>query len=334
MSRQNLGLVEQFDDPALRTARPLDGLSSTHGRTASGVGATIDMELLDRVIVGTGLRIERSGVTSARRQTITLPVAGASFDALHGAVDVTLRAAYGRGLSWPQILHPQDLARLRQGLTPELQTGLEAGVDVGSGPARLQLTRFRQVSSDVMQYVPAHDGSVGSASFTLQNVGGVVSAGWEVGVSGHHGALTAAATMTAIDSRVSFVADAYTGELDIGDRVLGVPGRTIGARVGWNGALWDAALSASRATDWINYDRAALAADADAGNAPAGRELRGYWLRYEGVTHVSASAARRIGSRAVVHLNTANLLDHRLGEPDNVTLVPGRTISAGIRISF
>ncbi len=29
-----------------------------------------------------------------------------------------------------------------------------------------------------------------------------------------------------------------------------------------------------------------------------------------------------------------NLLDEQRGEPDNVTVLPGRTLSAGLRLSF
>jgi hypothetical protein len=29
-----------------------------------------------------------------------------------------------------------------------------------------------------------------------------------------------------------------------------------------------------------------------------------------------------------------NLLDHQLGEPDNVTVLPGRTITGGLRAKF
>jgi hypothetical protein len=29
-----------------------------------------------------------------------------------------------------------------------------------------------------------------------------------------------------------------------------------------------------------------------------------------------------------------NLLDEQRGEPDNITVLPGRTVSAGLRLSF
>jgi iron complex outermembrane receptor protein len=33
-------------------------------------------------------------------------------------------------------------------------------------------------------------------------------------------------------------------------------------------------------------------------------------------------------------LNGSNLLDRQTGEPDNVTVLPGRTVSFGIRTTF
>jgi hypothetical protein len=33
-------------------------------------------------------------------------------------------------------------------------------------------------------------------------------------------------------------------------------------------------------------------------------------------------------------ISAENLLDHQLGEPDNVTVLPGRTITGGVRVKF
>ncbi|NUR35196.1 MAG: hypothetical protein HOQ17_07970 [Gemmatimonadaceae bacterium] len=44
------------------------------------------------------------------------------------------------------------------------------------------------------------------------------------------------------------------------------------------------------------------------------------------------SYARR--SHTWVSLSGENLLNRQLGEPDNVTVVPGRTINLGLRTAF
>jgi hypothetical protein len=41
-----------------------------------------------------------------------------------------------------------------------------------------------------------------------------------------------------------------------------------------------------------------------------------------------------VGNSLILSLMADNLLDVRQGEPDNLTILPGRTISAGVRARF
>jgi iron complex outermembrane receptor protein len=94
----------------------------------------------------------------------------------------------------------------------------------------------------------------------------------------------------------------------------------------------------ARAADWVNYDKVALAkaiaADSTGQLTPVGTALRAYWRQYEGTTRVSARAAYAIRPRTWLSVSGENLLNRQLGEPDNVTVVPGRTINVGIRTAF
>jgi hypothetical protein len=45
-----------------------------------------------------------------------------------------------------------------------------------------------------------------------------------------------------------------------------------------------------------------------------------------GITHLRATAAWSIGPRLALTLTGDNLLNQQTGEPDNVTVLPGRTI--------
>ena len=65
-----------------------------------------------------------------------------------------------------------------------------------------------------------------------------------------------------------------------------------------------------------------------------GEALRAYWRTYEGSTRLGATASFRITDRASLSLTGSNLLNHQLGEPDNVTVVPGRSILFGLQTSF
>jgi iron complex outermembrane receptor protein len=94
-------------------------------------------------------------------------------------------------------------------------------------------------------------------------------------------------------------------------------------------------VAASRSWDWIDYDRVALAgAFSNSSQADAelvGQELRNYWLKYSGVTRLRASLGRSLYRGLSMTLGGENLLNRQHGEPDNVTVVPGRTLSFGLR---
>ena len=94
-------------------------------------------------------------------------------------------------------------------------------------------------------------------------------------------------------------------------------------------------LVASRSWDWIDYDRVALAgAFSNSTQADAqlvGQQLRNYWLNYSGVTRLRASVGRNLFRGLSFTLSGENLLNRQHGEPDNITVVPGRTVSFGLR---
>ncbi|MBI3981278.1 MAG: hypothetical protein HY337_00075 [Gemmatimonadetes bacterium] len=93
--------------------------------------------------------------------------------------------------------------------------------------------------------------------------------------------------------------------------------------------------TAYRAEDWINYDRLALAQAYSGTTRPTqelvGSELRNFWIRYAGVTHLKATTSFNLSHGLSVTLIADNLLDRQTGEPDNVTVLPGRTLSVSLR---
>jgi iron complex outermembrane receptor protein len=117
--------------------------------------------------------------------------------------------------------------------------------------------------------------------------------------------------------------------------MLEVPARTGSLSASWLGAQWSGSLTASRSWDWIDYDRVALAgAFSNSTQSDAqlvGLELRNYWLKYSGVTRLRASLSRNLFRGISFTINGENLLNRQHGEPDNITVVPGRTLSFGLR---
>ena len=262
---------------------------------------------------------------------------------------------------------PRRQSRLLD-LEPEQQSGIEAGMDLFFGKTfGVEITRFDQFASGLIQrvaYVTAENNSgpgegvagsgyggnegpgSGSAAqpyaptdrhigYVLQNVGEITNRGWELKADLQLAALTLSGTYSTVDSRVRRVAGSYIGDMRAGDRMLEVPARTGSLTASWLGGGWNSSVTASRSWDWIDYDRVALAgAFSNSTQTDAqlvGQQLRSYWLRYSGVTRLRASLGRTLYRGLSFTINGENLLNRQHGEPDNITVVPGRTLSFGLR---
>jgi iron complex outermembrane receptor protein len=152
------------------------------------------------------------------------------------------------------------------------------------------------------------------------------------------GPLSLAGAFSTVDSRVRRVAPAYSGDLRVGDRMLEVPARTLALTGAWAADGWSLSLTGTRAFDWINYDRLQLARDFVLRHRDpddlAGAQLRAYWREHAGSTRLNAVGTMNVRPGVVLVLTADNLLDHQRGEPDNLTLVPGRTLTLGLRAGF
>ena len=88
----------------------------------------------------------------------------------------------------------------------------------------------------------------------------------------------------------------------------------------------------------MNYDRITLGRAVATGVHSmrdfVGAQLRSYWMDYDGSTRVRATAFRDIARGFGVTITGDNLLNRQTGEPDNATVVPGRTVTVGLRAKF
>lgn len=330
-----------------------DGWSSN-----AGLSVQANLAVRDALFVTTGVRRERLGETSGLSRFATLPMVGVTLTR-GGAADwiaVKLRGAYGKGVRGSHsMLHVATREPRRTlpnpQLAPEEQAGVEAGADIVLWRrVGLHLTRFDQLASGLIQTVTINDPSnSGPGSrrswYQLQNVGEISNRGWETQATFAAGALSLAGAASFVDSRVRRLAVGYTGDLQPGDRMLAVPARTIGGTAAWTGRLVSFSTTLARASDWVNYDRLAIARDLLAADGDAteftGSGLRRYWINYPGATRLRASVTfggRGDGRGALrgllLTVTGENLLNHQRGEPDSITIVPGRTITAGIRARF
>jgi iron complex outermembrane receptor protein len=334
------------DDDAVRLGPLASNYSSW--QNDAGIVGQVDASWRNALFATGGLRVERTDGLAATNGLVSLPMIGGAAVHDFGLVTTKLHASYGKGIrpagtafraSW---LARQSLAQ--RNLAPEEQSGLEVGVDAFVGHSfALHLTRFDQYAYNLIQPVavassmtpsPTDDGSM-RLMYALQNVGGITNRGWELESAVFAGQLSLSGTLSLVDSRVRQLGSDYRGDLQTGDRMLGVPAVMGGLTSTWTARRWSASLTASRASDWINYDGLALAsASLTAGHPIVGDLLRSYWRSYAGVTRIDASASRLLFGGFTAVVTGRNLLDVQRGEPDNITVVPGRTLTAGLQARF
>lgn len=317
----------------------------------AGVSAQAMLSWQDRWYLSAGGRAERTSGATADVQYALLPMVGAAYVRDYGPAVMKLRSAYGtgirpartlaRGTSWMG----RGAASATEGLQPERQTGLEAGADVVFAHGlSLHVTRFDQEASGLIQPVGSMSNAVGpngrivrNLSYTLQNVGAITNRGWELQATARRSRLQLAGTLSLVDSRVARTATGYRGELRVGDRMLDVPASTVSLSATWAARRWSVSSTATRAADWIGYDRTAIGeAVADTAHEYdfGGPLLRRYWLQYGGVTRWRANVSYRLRGDVSVLIGGENLLNVQRGAPDNATVTAGRTLSFGLRSMF
>jgi outer membrane receptor protein involved in Fe transport len=331
----------------------LQGYSGTIDDTRSNTGliAQTSVALHDAVFFNGGLRVERNTALAGGSDYSALPTAGVAYVHPFSFATMKVRAAYGRGIrpvrttTRAATLMGLERYGARANLAAEEQSGIEGGIDLFVGNAvSLHATRFDQRASGLLQPVsvlaPPMSDSLHPRRivYELQNVGQIGNSGWELEGRTSVGRLSLGGTLSFVDSRVERIAERYTGDLRVGDRMLEVPAQTMGVSAMYTTTRWFTSWSVSRASDWINYDRIALASAFANQNYPlddfVGTQLRNYWLGYDGVTRFAGNFGYTLRHGVALSVTGENLLDKQRGEPDNITVLPGRTITGGIRVSF
>jgi len=335
-----------------RYATVLDGFEQRWNHN-TGLLAQASTSWRDALFVTGGVRVERNDAFSGDDRYPVLPLLGASFVRTIGPVEMKLRSSYGKGIrpalstvrgSFGERSSPMGA---RAGLDPEVQTGVESGVEVYFGDLfSMQATRFDQRATGLIQNVAVSvDTQLRSGTperrirFQPENVGEITNRGWEMQAAFRRGPLALNGTFTSVDSRVRTVSASYLGDLRAGDRMLAVPAHTASFGASWLGSGWSSALTATRAMDWINYDRVALArayvsTDGAQQRDVTGWRLRNFWRPYDGETHLRFAASRDLGRGLELLVVGDNLLGGQLGEPDNLTIRQGRTLTGGLRAAF
>jgi iron complex outermembrane receptor protein len=324
-----------------------DRYALAESRSNAGVIGQVSASFRESLFLTGGLRIERNTGLVGVGDIATLPMLGASVVRSFPIGTLKVRAAFGRGIRPPQTSNRSGLLMGIGGTpSPEEQTGIEAGADFFFGTnAVLHATHFDQRASGLIQPVSVYNVTSNEnlpryrrLVYELQNVGEITNRGWELSGSVGDGPWSLGGTFSQIDSRVRKLASLYTGDLRPGDRMLEVPARTFGMNAGYAKGRLSMSWRVSRASDWVNYDRLSLLSAFATENSESGDfvgpELRSYWKQYSGVTRVGGRVGLTVSRGMSLMLDGENLLDEQRGEPDNITVLPGRTLSAGLRVRF
>ncbi len=334
-------VLSQHSDGALSGSR----LASYAGwQTSTGVVGQVDASWRSALFATGGLRVEREAGLAATAGLVSLPMIGGAVLHEFGRVTTKLRASYGRSIRPAgSAVRASWLARqamVQGSLSPEEQSGVEVGFDATVGRRwTLRATRFDQTAYNLIQSVAITSSLMPGPSderllYALQNVGEIGNRGWELESGLLLGRLSLTGTYSLVDSRVRRLASAYRGDLRAGDRMLGVPAQSGGLTAAWTATRWSSSLTVARASDWIGYDGLALAGASQAAQPITGVQLRDYWRRYPGVTRVDMLFTRQLVGVLDLTLAGRNLLDVQRGEPDDLTVLPGRTLSAGLTTKF
>jgi outer membrane receptor protein involved in Fe transport len=167
-----------------------------------------------------------------------------------------------------------------------------------------------------------------------QNVGQIDNTGWEL-----EGRLRAApplsltGTFSRSRSVVRRLSPNYTGNLQLGDQLLGVPRYSAGAALTYSSPLADLGLEATRFGEWTEIDWLSYYGFIY-GGAPYRGSLRAYWMEYPSFTKFNVSLARRFTGGLEGFLRVDNVADNRADERVNVDIPIGRVTTAGLRFRY
>ncbi len=317
----------------------------------AGLSAQGMLAWRDRWFASAGVRAERTAGATPDVQQSLLPMIGAAYVRDFGAQVLKLRGAFGKGIRPARSLLRtsswvgRSQAEALEDLEAEQQQGTEFGADLLMGArASLQLTRFDQRASGLIQPVGSMAMTTTSTgrlqrtmSYTLQNVGAISNRGWELEGLTRLWAITFSGSWSYVDSRVAKTAAGYRGELRPGDRMLDVPLSTLSVSAAYTRGRLTLTSTATRASDWVGYDRNAIGAALLADGLPRdldGPMMRRYWITYGGVTRWRATSAVRLRGDLSMVFTGDNLLNVQRGAPDNASVIAGRTLSLGFRTIF
>ncbi|HEX6536383.1 MAG TPA: TonB-dependent receptor [Gemmatimonadaceae bacterium] len=306
----------------------------------TGYFAQLQTGVHDLIYITAGLRAERNDNFGDDYGLAYSPRVGVSVVHDVAGATVKLRASYGdairppfptqksdyRTTSYVQLPNPE--------LGPERQLGWDGGFDLFFGKrASLSVTHYDQTARNLIDQVLIPD-STSAPTYQYQNAGQIANRGWEFEGHLRTQRVDLTATYSIVSSRISRLAPHYSGDYDIGDRVLGIPGRSGGVTVAYRPTHHTTVTgNLVYIGPWTNLDVRSYYGFIYGGDAYLGSG-RAYWMRYPSVTKVNLGVAQEISSSLTGFVRVENVANEQTFENYNTSPQIGRTTLVGVRLRY
>ncbi len=303
----------------------------------TGLFAQAQLGVHDALFLTAGLRAEHNTNFGDSLGTPLSPRLGVSYALPLGGATLKLRGSWGRAIRAPDpgakiaINEPGYVQLANQVLGPERQQGWDAGVDaVVGGHASLSVTYYDQTANGLIQLVPL---DATAAIYQYQNVARVRNTGFELEGAVMAGPVTVKGQYGYTRSRVEDLGPTYSGDLRVGDQVLGTPWHTAGASMSiapHKGTTLTAGLTF--VGSWNNIDPIpALRCFNRTG--PCGSSIRDYIAPYPHFARVNATVWQQLAPAVSGFISVDNATNSNANEYTSIYPVRGRTTTLGLKFS-
>jgi outer membrane receptor protein involved in Fe transport len=264
------------------------------------------------------------------------PRVGFSYVHEFAPVTVKVRAAYGSALVAPNPNNKlgnetaTSVLLPNADLRPERQRGYDTGVELFFGNlASVAVTYFNQKAVDLVSLIQLGRDEQNRLEQQYQNVGRIHNRGIELSSTlAPSPSIFLTAVLGVTNSTVESLGSGYTGDLQVGDQLTGVPDYTAGVTLSWmpfSGTTLTGSLT--RRAEWREVDFVQFF-DALRGGTYTGRR-RDYWVDYPSYTKFNAGVTQDLTSRLSAYVQLDNAGNSYAFERINLIAPRGRVVTVG-----
>lgn len=294
----------------------------------------------DQLFFTGGLRAEDDPFFGEDHGLAWAPRAGVSYVRELGPVTVKPRFSYGKSIRPPFEGAREggvdgvqgNITRPNPNIGPETQQGFDVGVELYAGDRlSLDATYYDQNVTDLIDLVIEGLGPPEVRQY--QNIGKIKNRGVELQATlGLVRGLSLSGTYSIATSEVRRLSPAFTGDLEVGDQLLGVPKYTGGATLRYAASGWTAQFGLRASSSWTHYfltDYYSCLFFGSGCRNDTG-DLSDYRIQYPGFTKFRMGISRELNERLTARLDVENLgNNYRTEELDTQTPI-GRVTTLGL----